>query len=134
MSFGDMTHAESSHRPVSVSCASNCCAKHRVPLCIVDSDFHNLIDQWLCQLDILYAHIRRKTYKKWGVIGFRSSKYDLLVIKGEKGGRTEFLIKRSQSYPCISAKGYRFLDICEYVVPISYVQFLQSMKVENDRK
>ncbi len=27
ISLGDMTHAESSHRPVSVSCASNCCAK-----------------------------------------------------------------------------------------------------------
>ncbi len=83
------------------------------------------------------------------MIGFRSSKYDLLVVRSKllpklglhihnKKDNTytsrKYVIKRCESYPCISTKKYKFLDISEYVGPISYVQFLKSMKVETGRK
>ncbi len=83
------------------------------------------------------------------VIGFRSGKYDLLVIRARlieklelhipKGynskSASKFVIKRARSYPCISTKDYQFLDITEYVGShVSYSQFLKSMKVNTGRK
>ncbi len=67
-SLGDLTVTESCHKPISVSCASNCCEEHRKPVCIVDSNFDGLIDKWLIQLDVLCVHIRIKTLRKWGPI------------------------------------------------------------------
>ncbi len=93
--------------------------------------------------DKMYEYINRVT-----VIGFRSSKYDLLVVRSKlfpklglhiKGvsrdnRRSQYVIKRGQSYPCVSNSQYKFLDITEYVGPISYAQFLKSMKVKEGRK
>ncbi len=93
--------------------------------------------------DKIYEYINRVP-----VIGFRSSKYDLLVVRSKlfsklelhiKGVsrdkcRLQYVIKRGQSYPCVSNSQYKFLDITVYVGPISYAQFLKSMKVKEDRK
>ncbi len=92
---------------------------------------------------IKYEYINRVP-----VIGFRSSKYDLLVVRSKlfpklglqiKGvsrekHRSQYVIKRGQSYPCVSNSQYEFFDITEYVSPISYAQFLKSMKVTEGRK
>ncbi len=67
-SLGDLTVTESCHKQISVSCTSNCCEKHRKPVCIVDSDCNCLIDKWLIQSDVLCGHIRSKTLRKWGPI------------------------------------------------------------------
>lgn len=58
---------QSVHKPISVYCAADYSDKHRQPTCIVDEDFSLLIDRWLKQ-NILHAHIRQKTMKKWGSV------------------------------------------------------------------
>jgi uncharacterized Zn-finger protein len=83
------------------------------------------------------------------ILGYYSSKYDLLVIRSQlikqlglhihrikmKQKKTYYVIKRGESYPCISTGGYKFLDITEYIGGhVSYAQFLRSMKVTTGRK
>ena len=83
------------------------------------------------------------------VIGFHSSKYDLLIIRSQlikqlglhinkkkpKEKKKYYVIKRGESYPCIATASYKFLDITEYLGGhVSYAQFLRSMKVTTGRK
>ncbi len=58
--FGDLNEADSIYKPTPVSCAANCCDKHRHPLCIVDENYDNLIECWLNELKTLCADIRQK--------------------------------------------------------------------------
>jgi hypothetical protein len=101
------------------------------------------------QVSRLYNKMHEHIYQI-PVIGFRSSKYDLLVVRSKlieklglhinkdkknKKGSSSYVIKRGESYPCIATKEYKFLDITEYVGShISYSQFLKSMKVKTGRK
>jgi hypothetical protein len=83
------------------------------------------------------------------ILGYYSSKYDLLVIRSQlvkqlglhmhrnkmKQKSSYYVIKRGESYPCISTKVYKFLDITEYIGGhVSYAQFFRSMKVTSGRK
>jgi hypothetical protein len=107
--------------------------------------------QMCYQVSKLYNKMYEHIYQV-PVIGFRSSKYDLLVVRSkliEKLGlhihkdnknkdtvsSSSYVIKRGESYPCIATKEYKFLDITEYVGShVSYSQFLKSMKVKSGRK
>jgi hypothetical protein len=83
------------------------------------------------------------------IIGYYSSKYDILVIRSQliqqlglhlpkikkKQHLGQYVIKRGESYPCIATPKYKFLDITEYIGGhVSYAQFLRSMKVTTGRK
>ncbi len=79
----------------------------------------------------------RKYVNQVVVVGFNSSKYDLLLCKSEFCMRMNLhkkqlkeIIKTGQSYPCIANENYRFLDVLNFLAPgFSYTQFLKAFEV-----
>ena len=75
------------------------------------------------------------------VLGFNSARYDLNLIKGRilkalQIHKTEqsFVIKKNNSYICISNGEFKFLDITQFLSPgTSYVNFLSSFDVEDKK-
>ena len=72
------------------------------------------------------------------VIGFNSGHYDLNVIKKffiphmlKGGDKTPFVIKRQNTYMCISIEKLKFVDICNYLAPgVSYDKYLKAYGCE----
>ena len=74
------------------------------------------------------------------VLGFNSAKYDLNLIKAKLAKhlrldqKNGFVIKRSQSYTCISTTHYKFLDITSYLAAgASYAKFLKAYGVREEK-
>lgn len=71
-------------------------------------------------------------------IGFHSAKYYINLIKiylikyliPEKGNET-YIVKRNNSYACMSTPTFKFLDITQYLSPgINYSGFLRAFDVQ----
>ena len=75
------------------------------------------------------------------VLGFNSSKYDLQLIFPEfiklfcsYESHSQFVIKKSNGYCCISNDKFKFLDISQYLaVGSSYSSFLKSYEIEENK-
>jgi hypothetical protein len=70
--------------------------------------------------------------KQVPVLGYNSARYDLNLVKERLAGHLDmqtdtFVIKRNNSYICMSQPHLRFLDITSYLSPgFSYSQFLRA--------
>ncbi len=73
------------------------------------------------------------------VVGFNSGRYDLNLVKIEVGKHlhlTEkaFVVKRNNSYLCMSTDQFRFLDMTQFLAPgSSYSKFLKAFHVEESK-
>ena len=77
------------------------------------------------------------------VLGFCSSRYDLNLVKerlllhldlDQSCKSFDFVIKKCNSYVCISNNNFRFLDMAQYLAPNSkYSDFLKAFKVEEEK-
>ena len=77
------------------------------------------------------------------VLGFCSSRYDINLVKEkllvqlnmhQVGEGHEFVIKKCNSYVCISNENFRFLDMAQYLAPnSSYSSFLKAFEVEEEK-
>ena len=86
---------------------------------------------------------RLKSYmNQLPLIGFNSSNYDINLIKTKlflhlgfdqkKAG--DYVIKRNNSYSCISNAKFRFLDVSDFLAPgSSYAGFLQAYGIEDKK-
>ena len=101
-----------------------------------DSQMHKLLS---ALQDKLFVYINRVP-----IIGFNSSKYDLLLCRTEftkqmgmynKSSKDQhFVIKKGETYPSISNDKYVFLDILNYLSPgYSYAHFLKAYNVESSK-
>ena len=72
------------------------------------------------------------------MIGFNSGHYDLNVVKKffvpymlKGNDKTRFVIKRQNTFMCISTEKLKFLDICNYLAPgFSYDKYLKAYGCE----
>ena len=72
------------------------------------------------------------------VLGFNSARYDINLVKAKilkylqvQKDKENFIIKKNNSYICISNGTFKFLDITQYLSPgTSYANFLRSFDVE----
>ena len=72
------------------------------------------------------------------VIGFNSGHYDLNIVKKffipymlKGNDKTRFVIKRQNTFMCISTEKLKFLDICNYLAPgFSYDKYLKAYGCE----
>ena len=68
------------------------------------------------------------------VIGFNSGHYDLNVVKKffipymlKGNDKTRFVIKRQNTFMCLSTKNLKFLDVTQYLAPgVSYDKYLKA--------
>ena len=75
------------------------------------------------------------------VLGFNSARYDinLIISKFPKhlnisNDEHSFVVKKSNSYLCISTEFFRFLDISQYLAPgCSYSKFLKAYQVDEQK-
>lgn len=95
----------------------------------------------LTQLEALKIRFE-KYFSEVPVLGFNSARYDLNLIKSKilkclrmnECKKTGFVVKKTNSYACISNGLFKFLDISQYLSPgSSYVQFLKAFDVEEKK-
>ena len=75
------------------------------------------------------------------VLGFNSGKYDMNLMKTEIVQLLElekksnyFVIKKNNSYMCLSDKNFRFLDISSFLAPgCSYSKFLKAFQIAESK-
>ena len=73
------------------------------------------------------------------VLGFNSGRYDLNLVKGKLAKYFEltdksFVVKKGNTYLCISTKNLRILDIIQYLAPgSSYSKFLKAFKIQEKK-
>ena len=76
------------------------------------------------------------------VLGFCSSRYDIKLVKETlaasqtSSGRAdcEFIVKKCNSYVCISNEKFKFLDMAQFLAPNNnYSSFLKAFNVEEDK-
>ena len=78
------------------------------------------------------------------VIGFNSSKYDILLCRTEftknmglyvsENEKQTYVIKKGETYPSISNENFIFLDLLNFLAPgFSYSQFLKAYNVEEKK-
>ena len=80
------------------------------------------------------------------VLGFCSSRYDVNLVKellllqlnlhqNEEGQVQNFVIKKCNSYVCISNRNFKFLDMAQYLAPNScYADFLKAFNAAGEQK
>jgi hypothetical protein len=80
-----------------------------------------------------------KYCKQVPVLGYNSARYDLNLVKERLASLLDmeadaFVIKRNNSYLCMSQPHLKFLDITSYLSPgFSYVQFLRAYKAKDTK-
>ncbi|VDI68728.1 Hypothetical predicted protein [Mytilus galloprovincialis] len=76
------------------------------------------------------------------VLGFNSGKYDINLIKQKLAMFLDmhveedrpFVVKKNNTYACISSKYYKFLDVMQFLAPgTSYAKFLKAYQVEEQK-
>ena len=77
------------------------------------------------------------------VLGFCSSRYDINLVKeklllhleiDQSDEGFDFVIKKCNSYLCISTGRFRFLDMAQYLAPnTSYASFLEAFEVQEQK-
>ena len=75
------------------------------------------------------------------VLGFNSARYDLNLILSKfpkhlniAQDEHSFVVKKSNSYLCMSTEYFRFLDISQFLAPgCSYSKFLKAYQVEEEK-
>ena len=152
---------EARHVPVSV--CSNV-EGFREPRCFVGGDLKKLLKDMLSYMTEIGRVICELALLKWGhildqikevsirekfetylqeipVLGFNSGKYDMNLMKTEIVQLLEleqksnyFVIKKNNSYMCLSDKNFRFLDISNFLAPgCSYSKFLKAFQISESK-
>ena len=153
---------EARHIPISVSVCSNV-EGYTEPRCFVEANVRELLRQMLDYMSEIGRKIGELAYERWGyilehvqseekkkleaylqevpVLGFNSAKYDINLMKTEMVQLLHldekddyFVVKKNNSYMCLSDKSFRFLDISNFLAPgCSYSKFLKAFEIEESK-
>jgi hypothetical protein len=102
-----------------------------------DEHKHGIFSLKLKSYKSLYAKLVRHC-DQLPVLGFNSAKYDMNLIKSKLAAKLgmdttqqAFVVKRNNSYSCISSESFKFLDVASFLAPgCSYDKFIKAYDCE----